>query len=91
VKARVLVRLKPEVSDPQGQAIGEALATLHYDAVRNVRVGKVFDLELDETDPERARRALERICAQVLAHPVVEEFDFEILEAPADRTDGAKP
>jgi len=79
VKARVLVRLKQEVSDPQGIAIGEALKTLHYDAVSQVRAGKIFDLELDETDPDRARREVERIACEVLSNPTIEDYSFEIL------------
>jgi len=78
MKARVYVRLKTEVSDPEGRAIGDALATLHYDAVRSVRVGKVFDLELEENDPKRAAEAIAAIANDVLANPTIEEFTFEI-------------
>lgn len=80
MKARVLVRLKTEVSDPAGAAIGDALETLHYDAIRTVRVGKVFDLELDESDPDRAKAELDRIARDVLSNPVIEEYTFEITE-----------
>lgn len=80
MKARVLVRLKTEVSDPAGAAIGEALGTLHYDAVRSVRVGKVFDLELQEADPDRAKAELDRIARDVLSNPVIEDYTFEIFE-----------
>lgn len=79
MKARVYVRLKGEVSDPQGMAIGEALAGMHYDAVRGVRVGKVFDIDLAETDAARAREAVERVARDVLSNPVIEVFEFEIL------------
>ena len=78
MKARVFVRLKPEVSDPQGIAIGQALATLHYGAVKAVRAGKVFDLELDEADPERARAEIDRIAREVLSNPTIEDYKFEI-------------
>lgn len=80
MKARVLVRLKTEVSDPAGAAIGDALSTLHYDAVKNVRVGKVFDLELEEPDPDRAKQELDRIARDVLSNPVIEDYTFEIVE-----------
>lgn len=80
MKARVFVRLKREVSDPAGTAIREALSTLHYDAVKDVRVGKIFDLELAESDAGRARAELEKIARDVLSNPTVEEFTFEIDE-----------
>jgi phosphoribosylformylglycinamidine synthase subunit PurS len=80
MKARVLVRLKNEVSDPAGAAIREALGTLHYDAVAKVRVGKVFDLELREDDPDRAKAELDRIARDVLSNPVIEDYTFEIVE-----------
>ena len=79
MKARVFVRLKQEVSDPEGTAIGEALKTLHYDAVSRVRAGKVFDLELDETDLERAKREVERIAQEFLSNPTIEDYTFEVL------------
>lgn len=88
MKAKVYVRLKSEVSDPEGSAIGEALATLHYDAVRSVRVGKVFDLELSETDRGRAEAELEKIARDVLSNPTIEEFSFEIVEDGAARNGG---
>lgn len=78
MKAQVFVRLKTEVSDPAGMAIREALATQHYDAVRSVRVGRVFDLELEEKDPAAARAAVERIARDILSNPVIEEFSCEI-------------
>lgn len=81
MKARVLVRLKSEVSDPSGTAIGDALGTLHYDAVKSVRVGKVFDLELEEDDLDRAKQELDRIARDVLSNPVIEDYTFEIVES----------
>jgi len=80
MKARVLVRLKTEVSDPQGAAIREALSTMHYEAVKAVRVGRVFDVELDETDAGRAREEVAKIARDVLSNPVIEDFTFEILD-----------
>lgn len=82
MRARVIVQLKREVSDPEGIAIGEALSTLHFDAVRNVRVGKVFDVELADTDRERAQVELDRIARDVLSNPVIEEYSFEFIDEP---------
>jgi phosphoribosylformylglycinamidine synthase len=80
VKVRVLVSLKPEVSDPQGNAILSALGSMGFASVKSVRAGKSFDLDIDETDEARARETIEKIAADVLTHPVVEDFSYEILE-----------
>ena len=87
MRARVIVRLKPEVSDPEGTVIGQALATLHYDAVETVRVGKIFDVELRETDRARAETELRKIAHDVLSNPTIEDFTFEILDDAGPETD----
>ncbi len=78
MKAKVFVRLKSEVSDPQGMAICDALKTMRYDGIKGVRVGKVFDLELAETDAAKAKATIEALAKDVLANPIVEEFSFEV-------------
>lgn len=80
MKARVYVRLKTEVSDPQGHAIREALSTMAYKAIKGVRVGKVFDLELEENDPRRAEEEIKKIAHEVLSNPVIEEFSYELIK-----------
>jgi phosphoribosylformylglycinamidine synthase len=78
VRARVFVRLRPGVLDPQGQTIRRALEGLGFPEVKDLRVGKVLELELEETDPTRARTRLEDMCRRLLANPVVEEYSCEI-------------
>jgi phosphoribosylformylglycinamidine synthase subunit PurS len=80
MKAHVWVMLKPTVLDPQGQTIQHALASLGYSAIRDVRQGKFFVLELDGTSRDDAQKQVERIAKEVLANPVIEEFRFEILD-----------
>jgi phosphoribosylformylglycinamidine synthase len=80
VKAIVHVTLKPEVLDPQGKAIARASASLGYAAVRSVRQGKVFEVELDAPDEARARALLAELCQKLLANPVIEDFSIERLE-----------
>lgn len=80
MKAHVWVMLKPTVLDPQGQTIQHALASLGYSAVRDVRQGKFFVLELDSTSRDDAQKQVERIAKEVLANPVIEDFRFEILD-----------
>lgn len=80
MKARIHVTLKPSVLDPQGQAIQRACASLGYPGVRDVRQGKLFEVELDERDPERARRLLQELSDKLLANPVIEDFEIRDLE-----------
>lgn len=79
MKARILVSLKPGVLDPQGKAIETALHGLGHGGVSAVRAGKVIELSLDESDPERARARIEQMCASLLANPVMENYAIEIL------------
>ena len=66
--------LKPGVLDPQGKAIGQALAGLGFAGVGEVRMGKVIVLDLAETDPVRARAAAEEMGRRLLANTVIEQF-----------------
>jgi phosphoribosylformylglycinamidine synthase PurS subunit len=85
MKAVVHVTLKPEVLDPQGKAIQRASASLGYAAVRAVRQGKVFEIELDaaalDDDPQRARALLEELCEKLLANPVIEDYRILALDS----------
>ena len=78
MKATVTVSLKPGVLDPQGRAIGQALGTLGFAGVGEVRVGKIITLDLDETDPAKAREAAEAMARKLLANTVIESFRVEI-------------
>ena len=79
MKVRVQVRLKAGILDPQGKAIGNALATLGFSRIGEVRQGKLIELELTETDPDRARQQVEAMCKELLANPVTEEYAIEIV------------
>ena len=79
MKIRVQVMLKAGVLDPQGKAIGNALATLGFNGIGEVRQGKLIELELPETDPARAREQAEAMCKELLANPVIEDYSIEIV------------
>jgi phosphoribosylformylglycinamidine synthase len=81
VKARVIVRLRPGVLDPQGTTIRRALEGLGFPEVRDLRVGKVLEMTLDESDPGRARARLDEMCRKLLANPVVEDYSCELDES----------
>ena len=78
MKARVVVTLKNGVLDPQGQAIEGSLSSLGFAGVANVRQGKVFDLEVEGTDPEAARSQIKAMCDKLLANTVIENYAIEI-------------
>ena len=79
MKARVTVMLKDGVLDPQGKAIGHALGGLGFAGVGEVRAGKVIELDLSESDPERARATAESMARKLLANTVIESFRVEVL------------
>jgi phosphoribosylformylglycinamidine synthase subunit PurS len=81
MKVRVQVMLKPGVLDPQGKAIGNALAALGFSGIGEVRQGKLIELELAETDPSRTRQQVEAMCKELLANPVIEDYAIEITPA----------
>ncbi len=78
MKATVTVMLKAGVLDPQGKAIAQALGTLGFAGVTDVRAGKVIELELAETDPERARSAADEMARKLLANMVIESFTVRV-------------
>ena len=79
MKARVHVTLKRAVLDPQGQAIGRALAGLGFDGVQDVRQGKVIEIDLAETDRGKAQERVRAMCDRLLANPVIEDYSVELI------------
>ncbi len=78
MKARVHITLKEGVLDPQGKAIAHALAGLGFAGVGEVRQGKVIELELEAADRATAQAEVERMCRQLLANTVIENYAVEI-------------
>ena len=78
MKARVEITLKPGVLDPQGKAIEHALSGLGFGGVGDLRQGKLIELDLDETDPDKARAHVEKMCRTLLANPVIERYAIDI-------------
>jgi phosphoribosylformylglycinamidine synthase PurS subunit len=81
MKAIVTVMPKQGVLDPQGRAIGHALAGLGFSGVGEVRAGKVIELDLAETDPAKARATAEEMARRLLANPVIESWRVEVSGA----------
>ena len=78
MRARVFVTLKPSVFDPQGRTIVEALHSLGYASVEEVRQGKYFELDLATTEPAKARQLAAEVADKVLANPVIESYRIEV-------------
>ncbi len=78
MKARVAVRLRPDVLDPQGKAIGQALGTLGFEGVGDVRQGKLIELDVAASDKAAAETQVRAMCEKLLANPVIEDYEIEI-------------
>ncbi|HEY9672980.1 MAG TPA: phosphoribosylformylglycinamidine synthase subunit PurS [Waterburya sp.] len=82
-QARIYVTLRPSVLDPAGVAVESGLKQLGYDNVEQVRIGKYVELMISAAHEETAREQLDRICDQLLANPVIENYRFELVEVAA--------
>ncbi|NQU56475.1 MAG: phosphoribosylformylglycinamidine synthase subunit PurS [Rhodospirillales bacterium] len=80
MKAQVHITLKPGVLDPQGKAVKNALGSLGFSGVEEVRQGKFIEIELVETDAARAHDTVESMCKQLLANMVIEDYSIEITD-----------
>ena len=78
MKAKVFVTLKKGVLDPQGKAVGEALASMGYSEVKGLRIGKFIEVELDTSSKQDAEKRLKEMCEKLLANTVVEDYRVEI-------------
>lgn len=80
MKARIHITLKNGVLDPQGKAIEHALSGLGFGGVDSVRQGKFIEIDLSETDPDKARDAADAMCQRLLANIVIEDYRIDIDE-----------
>ena len=74
MKVKVIVTLKNGVLDPQGKAIQQTLNGMGFANVKDVRQGKYFDIDIDESDEQKAKQSAEEICKKLLANQVIEDF-----------------
>ena len=80
MKAKVHVTFKEGVLDPQGKAVRNALGSLGFDGINRVRQGKFIEIDLDESNPQKAQESVEEMCKQLLANTVIENYAIEITE-----------
>jgi phosphoribosylformylglycinamidine synthase subunit PurS len=81
MRVRVLIRLKPGILDVQGAAVQRALGGLGFDDVRDLRVGKLIEVEVDAPSAERARARVDEMCRKLLANTILEDYT---IDADAD-------
>ena len=81
MKARIKITLKNGVLDPQGKAIQNAMASLGFTGVNDVRQGKYIEVDLAETNEGKARELLDRVCKELLANTVIENYSYELEKA----------
>ena len=79
INARITVTLKNGVLDPQGKAIENGLGSLGFEGVASVRQGKIFDVQLDTSDAEKAISDLNAMCEKLLANTVIEDYSVDII------------
>ena len=80
--AQIYVTLRPSVLDPAGTAVQSGLQHMGYDNVEGVRIGKYVELTLTAEGESQAREQLDRVCDQLLANPVIENYLFDLTEIP---------
>jgi phosphoribosylformylglycinamidine synthase PurS subunit len=78
LKAKIHVTLKPGVLDPQGKAVGHALAALGFNGLGDVRQGKYIEIDLADSEPKEAKTQVDAMCRQLLANMVIENYEIEI-------------
>ena len=74
MKIKVIVTLKSGVLDPQGKVIQQTLNGMGFPSIKDVRQGKYFDIDIDESDEQKAKQSAEQICKKLLANQVIEDF-----------------
>ncbi|MCD6474144.1 MAG: phosphoribosylformylglycinamidine synthase subunit PurS [Thermoplasmata archaeon] len=79
LKARVEIKLKKGIVDPEGKNIKKALNLLQFNEVKNVKVAKVFEIEIEGDDEEKARDRIEAMCRRLLANPVINDYKIDII------------
>ena len=80
MKAIVNIGLKEGVLDPQGKAVAHALKALKFSDINSVRIGKQIVLELDESNSDRAYEDVKKMCEELLANTVIEDYEIEIVQ-----------
>ena len=80
MRISAIVTLKKDVLDPQGKVVCQTLKNMEYKNIVNVRQGKYFEIEVEETDKEKAKKMVEEICKKLLSNTIIEEYTINLKE-----------
>jgi phosphoribosylformylglycinamidine synthase len=80
VKAKIIVMPKKTVLDPQGKAVKHALESMNLSGIKDVRIGKFMEIELEGDNKAELQKKIDEACHKLLSNPVIEEYTFEIHE-----------
>jgi phosphoribosylformylglycinamidine synthase PurS subunit len=78
--ARIKVTLRKSILDPQGKTVEHSLLSLGFNKVKDTRIGKFIELKLDVNSEEEAKQLTENICKKLLANPVMEDYEFDVVK-----------
>jgi len=76
LKISAIVTLKKDVLDPQGKVVSQTLKNMGYNNILNVRQGKYFEIEIEDTDKEKAKKTIEEVCKKLLTNIVIEDYNI---------------
>jgi phosphoribosylformylglycinamidine synthase subunit PurS len=78
MKAKIIVTPKKTVLDPQGKAVEQAIHQLGMDCVKNTRIGRFIEMDIEGADVEMTTKKLNEICRDLLSNPVIEDYHLEL-------------
>jgi phosphoribosylformylglycinamidine synthase subunit PurS len=78
MKAKIIVMPKKTVLDPQGKTVKHALESIHFKGIKDVRIGKFMEIELEAGDKAALQKKIDQACHQLLSNPVIEDYTFTI-------------
>jgi len=81
MKARIHIFLKPSVFDPQGNTVTQSLKRIGFSQIKEIRLGKVVDIEIETSMLDEAKREIKKMCEKLLVNPVLESYEWEILNS----------
>ncbi len=78
--AKIKVTLRKSILDPQGKTVEHSLQSLGYNNIKDTRIGKFIELKLDVSNEEEAKKVTDEVCRKLLANPVMEDYEFDIMK-----------
>ena len=78
MKAKIIITPKKAVLDPQGKTVKHALESMHFEGIKEVRIGKFMEIELDGQDQAKVKQKIDDACRKLLSNPVIEDYEFEL-------------